>query len=433
MANASAWQAALTRASLAGKLPSEQKIVIQTSRQLLDALRSPQFGQPTGLGVVLDNAVQNGRLMDLKDFRAAEHSIYQKSWIPSPWAIVRWSLRQAGLMSRGSYDQDGGLKQGQLVVLEGLERLTTQLQSKIGQAVTDRVMSREAFTRLVADTHIGALSPTEAEILLRFLSRDKQVLTYDAHTVKFKAPSSETPEPITQEDSAIASIKSLIASLNSQILSLGSRVTGLQETAQAAVQSKNKHAALSALRSKKLAEQTLKQRADTLNQLEEVYARMEQAADQVQIMQVMQSSAETLRSLNKRVGGVDRVDEIMDDLREQMGQVDEVGQVIAEPLDGKTGLDEAELDDEFEALEKEEQAKEDDRTAEDTRARLAELEKAEKLAQQQALEAADKKAQDDVLEADLSGSLQKLKETHLDDRPNDADALHEGGAHLAIA
>jgi len=433
VANASAWQAALTRASLAGKLPSEQKIVIQTSRQLLDALRSPQFGQPTGLGVVLDNAVQNGRLMDLKDFRAAEHSIYQKSWIPSPWAIVRWSLRQAGLMSRGSYDQDGGLKQGQLVVLEGLERLTSQLQSKIGQAVTDRVMSREAFTRLVADTQIGALSPTEAEILLRFLSRDKQVLTYDAHTVKFKAPSSETPEPITQEDSAIASIKSLIASLNSQILSLGSRVTGLQETAQAAVQSKNKHAALSALRSKKLAEQTLKQRADTLNQLEEVYARMEQAADQVQIMQVMQSSAETLRSLNKRVGGIDRVDEIMDDLREQMGQVDEVGQVIAEPLDGKTGLDEAELDDEFEALEKEEQAKEDDRTAEDTRARLAELEKAEKLAQQQALEAADKKAQDDVLEADLSGSLQKLKETHLDDRPNDADALHEGGAHLAIA
>jgi len=371
--------------------------------------------------------------MDLKDFRAAEHSIYQKSWIPSPWAIVRWSLRQAGLMSRGSYDQDGGLKHGQLVILEGLERLTTQLQSKIGQAVTDRVMSREAFAQLIADTQIGALSPAEVDILLRFLSRDKQVLTYDAHTVKFKAPSSESPEPITQEDSTIASIKSLIASLNSQISSLASKVTALQETAQAAVKSKNKHAALSALRSKKLAKQTLKQRADTLNQLEAVYARIEQAADQIQIMQVMQSSAETLKSLNKRVGGVDKVDEIMDDLREQMGQVDEVGQVIAEPLDGKTVLDEAELDDEFEALEKEEQAKKDDQIAEDTRVRLAELEKAEKAAKQRAVEAADKKAQDDALEADLSSSSQKLKETHLDDRQNDAEALHEGGTQLDTA
>lgn len=374
------------------------------------------------MGVVFDSAVQNGRFIDVKDFNAAEHSIYQKSWIPSPWAVIRWTLRQAGLLSRGSYDLEGGIRQSQLVLVEGLERLSTQLQSRIGQAPTDRVMSRDAFAQQISETEIGSLTANEIEILLRFLNRDKQLLTYDAHTIKFKAPSSESPEPITQEDSTIASIKTLIASLESQVSSLTSKITALQATAQAAVQSKNKHAALSALRSKKLAERNLQQRTDTLNQLEEVYAKIEQAVDQVQMMQVMQSSAATLKSLNKRMGGAEKVDEIMDDLRTQMGEVDEVGQVISEPLDGKAVLDEAEVDDEFEALEKEEQAKKDEIQARETQARLAELEKAEKAARARSAERADAKSGVDVLEDELSSSSQKLDEMHLADGERDHEA-----------
>jgi len=335
-------------------------------------------------------------------------------------------------MGRSSYDYQGGLKPGQLVVVEGLETLSRQLQSKVGSAVTDRVMSREAFAQLVSGTDIGSLTPNEIDTLLRFLSRDNRALTYDAHTVKFRAPSSEHPEPITQEDSTIASIRSLIASLESQISSLTSRVTALQNTAQDAVQSKNKHAAMSALRSKKLAERNLQQRADTLNQLEEVYAKIEQAADQVQIMEVMQSSAQTLKSLNSRVGGVDRVDEIMDDLRTQMGQVDEVGQVISEPLDGQAVLDEGELDDEFEALEREERDRKEELKAEATRAKLAALEDAEKAVKQTASEASDKKVQDDALEAELSSSSQKLRGLHLDDgQEHEETQRHEGTQLLA--
>jgi len=429
-ANASAWQAALTRAALAGQLPTEQKIIIQTSTQLLDALRSSQYGRPTGLGVVFDIAVQSGKLIDLKDFNTAEQSIYQKSWIPTPWSIIRWSLRQAGLMSRGSYDQEGGIRQGQLVVVVGLENLATHLQASIGPAVTDRIMAREAFAQLVSRSDIGSLTTNELDLLLRFLARDKRMLTYNADTVKFKAPTSERPEAISQEDSTIASIKSLIASLEVQISSLTSKVTALQNTAQAAVQSKNRHAALSALRSKKLAEANLQQRVGTLSQLEEVYAKIQQAVDQVQMVRVMQSSAETLKSLNRRVGGVDKVDEIMDDLRTQMGQVDDVRQIIAEPLDGKAVLDENELDDEFEALEKEEQARIGDVKADETRARLAELANAENVAKQKTADEANKKAQDDALEAELSSSAQKLEQIHLDDGSIHDNTWRKAGTQL---
>ena len=63
--------------------------------------------------------------------------------------------------------------------------------------------------------------------------------------------------------------------------------------------------ALAALRSKKLNETALAQRTETLSQLEEVYSKVEQAADQVAIVRVMEASAGVLRNLHAEVGGVE--------------------------------------------------------------------------------------------------------------------------------
>lgn len=413
-ANATAWQAALKRAALAGQLPTEQKIILRTSEQLLEAFRSPQYGEPTGLGLVLDAAIREGKMMDLSTFSGAEQSIYQKRWIPSPTAIFHWTLRQAGLLNSGSYDQNGRLKPGQLVLINNLEQLERQvlaLQAMKGQAPTDRIMSRDAFAQLLSETQIGALAEQELEVFLRFLNRDKQILSYDANTVKFKAPSTTLPAPITQEDSTIASMKALIASLESSTASLVSKIAGLHTTAQAAVQSKNRNSALAALRSKKRAEQALESRSATLHQLEDVYAKIEQAIDQVQLVAIMESSAKTLKSLNKQIGGVDRVDTVMDDLREQMGQVDEVGKVLQEPLDAGAGIDETEIDDELEALEKEEHAREEEIKADATREKLGELEKADEALRGKAELT---KASDVEVEAQVSRSTQQLERMHLE-------------------
>lgn len=400
---------------MAGKLSTEQKVILQSSHQLLDDLRSSQYGLPTGLGAVFDEAVRSGKMLDLKQFNNLEHSMFEKSWLPTPWTVIQWTLRQAGLFSRPSYDQAGRLRPGQLVLVEALEELTKQvlaLQQKRGYAVTDRVMTRDAFSELVAQTEIGSLSREEIQAFLKFLSRDKQLVAYDSQTIKFKATSAAHPEALTEEDATIASMKALISSLESQISSLTARVANLQSTAQAAVQNKNKAAALSALRSRKLAERNLQSRIDTMHQLEEVYTKIEQAVDQVQIMQVMQSSADTLRSLNKRVGGVEKVDSAMDDLREQMGVVNDVGQILQEPLDDKAVVDETEIDNELEAMEKEEATKEEELQTLATRARLAELESAEAAARAGARKIEATESPED---AELESSSQRLERIRLED------------------
>lgn len=416
-ANVTAWESALTRAALAGQLPLEQRLILQTSDELLNALANPQYGRPSGLGCVLDDCVRQGKMIDMTDFLTSERGIYNRRWVPSPWAVLRWSLRQVGVVGSGSYDVGGRLKTGSLVLVPALEevwKLVLKMREQRAQGLTDRVMSREAFLKeldaLLPQGH-PTLSDQDASVLLRYLSRDKQALSYDETTIKFKAPAASLPEPLTHEDHTIASLQTLIANLTAQISNLTVRIATLQNKAQTSVKAGNKASALSALRSKKLADRGLQTRTDTLHQLEEVYVKIEAAADQVEVVTAMAASAGVLKTLNNRVGGVARVEDVLESLRDEMGKVDEVSGVMAEPLDGRAVLDEGEVDDELEVLEREERARKEEklqetsmkeaREAELTRTRLAELDKPD-----------DKVRLD--LEQDLSKSIEKMQTLNID-------------------
>lgn len=321
--------------------------------------------------------------MPLKQFLAAKESIYHRSWSSLPWAVLSWGLRQAGIGAPGD-----NLPKGQFVVLQNLEVAA----KAFGEATADRTspfertFSKAHFQRTFAEGILEnqeRLSDTDFEVLVKFLSRDKNILTTDGNTIKIRNSAEDTA--ITEEDSAIASLKELMEDLTRQTEILNRRIDELNVTAQDAVRRKNRVAALAALKSKKLAETNLSRRHATLSQLEDVAAKIEQAADNVQLVKVMQSSTAALRNLNAQVGGADKVDEVLDNLREQMGEVDEVGNIIAEAGPAAT-VDETEVDDEFEAMLAEERKKEEEaerikreaqdaKEAEETRRKLAELEK----------------------------------------------------------
>lgn len=218
-----------------------------------------------------------------------------------------------------------------------------------------------------------ALSSNDFNILLTYLSRDKPILSSSGTTIKFKSPSEETPTPITEQDVNIASLRTLITSMAAQIEMLNSRVAALNLSVREAVTQKRTIQAKSTLRSKRLAEKTLEQRTATLAQLEEVFAQIEQAADQVAIVRVMEASGSVLKGLHKQVGGVEGVEGVVDRLREEMENVDEVGRIINEANAG--AVDEDEVDEEFAELERVEREKREQEEAEATKRKMDELEK----------------------------------------------------------
>jgi charged multivesicular body protein 7 len=266
------------------------------------------------------------------------------------------------------------------------------------------------------------LTPVDLNILLVYLARDKQEISFDSKTIKFKSANETIPSPITQQDATIANLRDLISSLNTQLPPLTVRIATLDANARVAVASKSATAARSALRSKKLAEATLARRTDTLAQLEEVFSKIEAAADQVEIVRVMEASAAVLRGLHKEVGGVEGVEGVVDALKEEMGRVDEVSGIINEVGQEGAVIDEAEVDEEFEALEqvereKKEKTEKEEEEAEKTSIRLAELEKFEKQEkereqrereEQRELERLEKQAGEEPAVEETSQSLSSM-------------------------
>ena len=245
--------------------------------------------------------------------------------------------------------------------------------------------------------------------------------------IKFKSSSSAVPEPITSQDIDIASLKSLISNLNMQCATLSTRITTLAARASSSVKTGNRVSALSALRSKKLAEKNLEQRSDSLHKLEEVYTRIEQAVDQVEIVKVMDASAGVLRSLSKKVGGVENVENVIERLQEEMGKVDEVGKVLEEPLNAGAVVDEGEIDDELEALEQEERREREEKEAEVTRRRLQELEKPEAGGKE-----AEGKQTDVSASSQMEESTKRLSQMSIGDERRERD-VHDQKQEQRIA
>lgn len=124
-ANSVAWIRGLTAAARAGLLPLKQKASAHSSHlaftsgdELAKALHTQQYGRPPALDAVIRDAVDNRELIPLTDFLNAQRSIYSKSWVPSPWQVVSWGLKQLGVSGLLGGDK---LAVGNFVVLANVE------------------------------------------------------------------------------------------------------------------------------------------------------------------------------------------------------------------------------------------------------------------------------------------------------------------------
>lgn len=363
-ANIEAWRKGLADAAREGCIPSQgtsgNLLVLKVDEELLRALETKEWGRPLALGTVVRDAISTKDMMPLQEFMAAKESIYHKSWTVRPWSVLSWGLKQLGL-AQGQSGEDR-LPVGKLVIVSNVEDASRELAGRIDDMTsrTERIYSKKLFYKAFANIlqTKTPMSQADVEILLKYMARDKSLLAYDGQTIKFKEPAESVAPVITAEDTTIASLKTLMADLESQINTLSRRVDELAVAARDAVSRSNRAAALAALRSKKTAESNLTRQSATLGQLEEVYVKIGQAADQIGLVRILEGSTGVLKAFNAEVGGVERVDDVVDQLKEQMTQVEEISSVITEV--GQGGLvDEDEVDVELQAIEREDKEKKD--------------------------------------------------------------------------
>ncbi|KAI2899309.1 hypothetical protein CBS63078_7269 [Aspergillus niger] len=413
--NITAWEHALTSAAKHGYIAPHgpvskgkaNHLILRADESLLRDLEIPECGRPVALGAVFDEATRNRTMVPLHLYRTNPASLRKPQWgidtsVLSPWAVMSWGMKQLKGAVIGSEEATPRLQPQELVLVENLKEAADRVVKHAtgnSPSKTDLVYSKESFVSEFAGVldERSLLSDADMDVLLLYMSRDSGAIAYDGKTIKFRT--SDAPKDITEQDTAVASIKTLMATMTKQVENLENKITELNSTAKMALQNKNRVSALSAVRSKKLAEHNLKQRLDTLMQLEEVYSKIEQATDQVQFVKVMEASTGALRGLHTQIGGAERVEDVVQELRDEMSKVDEVGNIMNE---AGPQIDETEIDDELQELENKEREEMEEKEAEETRKKLAELDSLQQGAQEAARRAAAERAVESELEDRLS-------------------------------
>lgn len=111
-----------------------------------------------------------------------------------------------------------------------------------------------------------------------------------------------------------------------------------------------KDKALLALRRKKYQESLLSQTDAQLEQLEKLTSNVEFALVQKDVVFGLQRGTEVLKMINKEMGGLAAVEKIMEDNAEARREQEEISEALAGQL---SNLEEDEVEDELEALERE--------------------------------------------------------------------------------
>lgn len=116
---------------------------------------------------------------------------------------------------------------------------------------------------------------------------------------------------------------------------------------------KNKRVSLQALKRKKRIEKQLEQIDGTLTTIEYQRESLENANTNTEVLKIMGYAAKALKSTHDNMD-IDKVEDLMDDVREQQQLADEISQVISNPTMFGQDVDEDELLKELEDMEQEE-------------------------------------------------------------------------------
>ena len=146
---------------------------------------------------------------------------------------------------------------------------------------------------------------------------------------------------------------------------------------------------------------------------------MAQAASDAEVLKSLEGGASALERLNKDIGGIERVEKVMDRVRDGIEESEDVGRVIAEM--GSAKIDEDEVQEEFDAMLKAEEQKE--RRVQEERERIKREsereERAKKELEEQARKEKETKASEDAAKQD--GLVEELKSVSLNASPDETE------------
>ncbi|CCE64063.1 hypothetical protein TPHA_0G02270 [Tetrapisispora phaffii CBS 4417] len=157
---------------------------------------------------------------------------------------------------------------------------------------------------------------------------------------------------------AIVELREHINLLNKKQTHLNTQINQQVLDAKTFLNKGNKIQAKNSLKKKKIYEAQLDKLENTINSLEQQLFSIESANLNLETMKAMKQGSQAMKAIHNGLN-IDKVDETMDDIREQVELGDEISEAIARPLyvGGMNGImDDEDLDEELDLLQQETEA-----------------------------------------------------------------------------
>lgn len=153
---------------------------------------------------------------------------------------------------------------------------------------------------------------------------------------------------------AIVDLREHIQLLNKKQAHLQTQIDQQQQLAKRYLTQGNKNNAKTYLKKKKMYESQLDKLQSQIDSLEQQLYSIENANLNLETLKAMKQGASAMKNIHKGLD-LDKVDDTMDEIREQVELNQEISEAISKPLIMQDELDEDELDQELKLLESEQQ------------------------------------------------------------------------------
>lgn len=345
-------------------LGNSSSLFLKCGSELLAKLRREPQGVPSSIDVVLASLVES-------DYLITSDNFYNGTMYPQEgFSIMKWV--KWGPWSRGTVNLRGNQGQFYLknvnliikpVIEEKFKHIKAQLNNNIltgATGIADLVFSKQEFYRKCGFHRILNDAEDEREAMLFYLSQYKKLIVQDKDTIKVIAPEvnhvlANFERKITEDDHRIATLNSSLIYIELQMKTLRNQVADYDSMLKDSLsKSMAREIQRKYLQGKKVAEKNLDRLLNQETSLVTIKTQLNVAATNALLFRTLEESNKLLKSVNDSVASVEKVEELLDEIKEQGERAEELNALIAKSPDVE---DEAELERELEEMQAEEALK----------------------------------------------------------------------------
>lgn len=357
-ANVDTWGAYLTF----HYLRDSKSMIFHCGSELLRKLNREPYGPPKSIDVVINSLVKQGYLITVDDF--CNGSIHPRE----SSKLLKWMgfNFKANREFESRKNEDAlYLKEMKLVIVSTVEKKFKKIYAEITKniiahatGITDLVFQNNEFIEKSGFMTYLNNSSEEQEVMMVYLSRHKKIILREGHIVKVITPSvshvfENFPKEITANDHSVAALKESIFNLDQQMRKIENEISDYSVMLKKSILcSKPREIQKEYLQGKKLGEKYLSRLLNHHNKLITIKKQLDMAGTNAMLVSALNQSNEALKSINKYVGSIDDLQVLLDEIKEQTDQTEEINDLLMNNADIEH--DDDELNMELEQMEREE-------------------------------------------------------------------------------